>query len=212
MFLQRKWCYAVTIFIVIALSGGGYYMYRQEYQMVVTVPTADANDPNWPNKRIRFDASEWLRKPQYIKINDIYLLNTQYVPITDLDSFKVTLALQKALDRSDTRLRELAGLAEMDAQMFKELMHGKIACEYLRTRFDADTLKPVRDYFLISFSYKDKKYEFDVERKISKISNEGYSLWTTNNTVHEAGYWHNTDPAAYSYRDYVNGVKNSIRE
>lgn len=51
MFLKRKWYYAVTTSVVITLCGGGYYMYRQEYQMVVTVPTADANDPNWPNKK-----------------------------------------------------------------------------------------------------------------------------------------------------------------
>lgn len=205
MFLKRKWYYAVTTSVVITLCGGGYYMYRQEYQMVVTVPTADANDPNWPNKRIQFDASEWLQQLQYIKIDDHYILNTQYTPIANLDDFGITLKLQNALNGSDKRLPALYGFAEMDAQKFKDLMRGKIKCEYLRTTFDAETLKPVNDYFLISFTYKDKWYEFETERKISKTSDDGYFLWAFDNTVHEAGYWHNTDPAAYSYRDYQNG-------
>lgn len=136
-------------------------MYRQEYQMVVTVPTADANDPNWPNKRIQFDTSEWLQQLQYIKIDDHYILNTQYTPIANLDDFGITLKLQNALNGSDKRLPALYGLAEMDAQKFKDLMRGKIKCEYLRTTFDAETLKPVNDYFLISFTYKDKWYEFE---------------------------------------------------
>ncbi|WJL67016.1 hypothetical protein QQA27_05055 [Escherichia coli O2:K1:H4] len=168
MFLKRKWYYAVTTSVVITLCGGGYYMYRQEYQMVVTVPTADANDPNWPNKRIQFDTSEWLQQLQYIKIDDHYILNTQYTPIANLDDFGITLKLQNALNGSDKRLPALYGLAEMDAQKFKDLMRGKIKCEYLRTTFDAETLKPVNDYFLISFTYKDKWYEFETERKISK--------------------------------------------
>lgn len=71
----------MTTSVVITLCGGGYYMYRQEYQMVVTVPTADANDPNLPNKRIQFDASEWLQQLQYIKIDDHYILNTQYTQL-----------------------------------------------------------------------------------------------------------------------------------
>lgn len=151
-------------------------MYRQEYQMVVTVPTADANDPNWPNKRIQFDTSEWLQQLQYIKIDDHYILNTQYTPIANLDDFGITLKLQNALNGSDKRLPALYGLAEMDAQKFKDLMRGKIKCEYLRTTFDAETLKPVNDYFLISFTYKDKWYEFETERKISKTSDDGYFL------------------------------------
>ena len=125
-------------------------MYRQEYQMVVTVPTADANDPNWPNKRIQFDTSEWLQQLQYIKIDDHYILNTQYTPIANLDDFGITLKLQNALNGSDKRLPALYGLAEMDAQKFKDLMRGKIKCEYLRTTFDAETLKPVNDYLKIS--------------------------------------------------------------
>ncbi|EEY5824603.1 TPA: hypothetical protein ACG53R_005142, partial [Escherichia coli] len=123
----------------------------------------------------------------------------------NLDDFGITLKLQNALNGSDKRLPALYGLAEMDAQKFKDLMRGKIKCEYLRTTFDAETLKPVNDYFLISFTYKDKWYEFETERKISKTSDDGYFLWAFDNTVHEAGYWHNTDPAAYSYRDYQNG-------
>ncbi len=114
MFLKRKWYYAVTTSVVITLCGGGYYMYRQEYQMVVTVPTADANDPNWPNKRIQFDTSEWLQQLQYIKIDDHYILNTQYTPIANLDDFGITLKLQNALNGSDKRLPALYGLAEMD--------------------------------------------------------------------------------------------------
>lgn len=91
-----------------------------------------------------------------------------------MDDFGITLKLQNALNGSDKRLPTLYGLAEMDAQKFKDLMRGKIKCEYLRTTFDAETLKPVNDYFLISFTYKDKWYEFETERKISKTSDDGY--------------------------------------
>lgn len=181
-------------------------MYRQEYQMVVTVPTADANDPNWPNKKIRFDASEWLCQSQYIKINDFYVLNTQYVPIADLNDFGVILGLQEAIEGASYRLPELSELTTMDAQIFKKLVEDKLTYEYLMTEFDSETLKPVNDHFLIFFTYRNVKYEVPVVRIISKTSGE-YSYRFFENTVRKAGYWHNTDPAVYSYKDYVNGKK-----
>jgi hypothetical protein len=57
------------------IAGGAYYRYTQQYQMAVFVTPDSQDDPEWPSKRKWFDASEWLKTPQCIKINDFNVLN-----------------------------------------------------------------------------------------------------------------------------------------
>ncbi|EPW7974081.1 hypothetical protein ACWPSR_000068 [Cronobacter turicensis] len=182
-------------------------MYQQQYKMAVIVSTGNENDPQWPSKRIWFDASDWLRDPQYLKINDFYLLKLKYHPIDNLNDFGITLSLQEAIKNSVGTQPQLKSLNNMNNQDFFHCVKNKLSYEYLRSEFNSENFKPTEDYFLIFFSYDGVKYEVELLRTFYK----GDFLFMTHGLamVNKAGYWHAVSPAQYSYRDYIK--ENSIK-
>ncbi|WP_072087538.1 hypothetical protein [Yersinia kristensenii] len=128
------------------------------------------------------------------------MLNIYYIPIEDLNDFGVTRALQNAISDSVAFMPILSALSRMSSQEFNRYMKGQLSYEYLRTKFDSETLKPTKDYFLIYFTYKDVKYEVEVFRKIYN----GDFLFLTSSKVRKAGNWHSS-LNGYSYRDYLAG-------
>lgn len=93
-------------------------MYQQQYQMYVRVTPDSENDPEWPSKKKWFDASRWFKDSNYVKINDTYLLNVEYIPIENLNDFRITLTLQEAIRRSINLEPKLLGLHKLDNQIF----------------------------------------------------------------------------------------------
>lgn len=176
-------------------------MYQQQYQMYVRVTPDSENDPEWPSKKKWFDASRWFKDSNYVKINDTYLLNVEYIPIENLNDFRITLTLQEAIRRSINLEPKLLGLHKLDNQIFFQTMKDNLSCEYLRTQFDSRALTPVKDYFLIFFTHNGIDYEVEILREPYK---NGFSF-SYSGFVHKAGYWHSTSPAQYSYRDYIAG-------
>ena len=177
-------------------------MHNRQYQMAIFVTPESEDDPEWPNKRKWFDASKWLQSGQYIKLNDFYLLNLKYFPIDDLHQFGITRRLQKAIKDSLVFVPDLASINNMGDEDFFHLMKNNLSYEYLRSEFNKKTLEPTFDYFLIFFIYKGEKYEVQLIRQPYK---NDFIFKTYASYVHKAGYWHSTDPAEYSYRDYLAG-------
>ncbi|MEG6303627.1 hypothetical protein UXP06_03350 [Enterobacter ludwigii] len=196
------WIFLTLTLIVILSITRVLYMHEQQYQMSVLVTPDNENDPEWPSKRKWFDASKWLRIPQYVKIDQIYLLNIKYLPIEDINDFDITLTLQDAIRDEINRLPELSALSKMDDDDFFNLMKNNISYEYLRTKFDVNTLEPTDDYFLFYFTYKGKEYEVELLRK---IINNNFLFMPYGYHADRKGYWHSTSPAQYSYRDYIKG-------
>ncbi|WP_230979101.1 hypothetical protein [Intestinirhabdus alba] len=194
-----KWF--VLIFSLAVCSCGGYYMWQQQYQMYVLVTPDSEDDPEWPSKKKWFDASEWLKTSQYIKIDDAHLINKEYAPVDNLNDFSIMLKVQEVIKDSVRQEPNLINLARIDEQDFFHLMKDGFTYEYLRTRFDQRTLKPIVDYFLILFSYNGVDYEVELLRTPYK---EGYSF-SCAGVVHKAGYWHGVSPAGYSWREYLAG-------
>lgn len=177
-------------------------MYQKQYQMYVRdIPDSEDNS-EWPSKKKWFDASKWLKNPDYIKINNTYLLNTQYIPITNLNDFRITLTLQESIKRTVNLEPKLLSLSKLTNQEFFQKMKDNLSYEYLRTQFESNSLTPVKDYFLLFFTYNGEKYEVEMLREPFK---EGFSYHYTG-FVHKFGYWHSISPTGYSYRDYIAGL------
>jgi len=193
----------VWVAIIFAvLTPGGYYIYNQQYQMAIRVTPDSENDPEWPSKRKWFDAKRWLKSPQYIKINEFYLLNTMYNPIDKPSYFGVTRRLKEGVKKSVNRMPELTIINNMDNNTFHAMIEKNYSFEYLRSRFNKDTLEPTDDYFLLFFKYKGKNYELQLLRS----NYEGEFIFTPfGSRIHKAGYWHSISPKDYSYRDYLAG-------
>ncbi|WP_333781320.1 hypothetical protein [Yersinia mollaretii] len=198
---NNKWYYIGIAFIFMILGGGVYYMYIKQYQMAVFVTPDSESDVEWPNKHKWFDASEWLEKEQYIKIDNFYLLNTKYVPIENLNIFGITRRLQAAIKNSVSFSPEFTELNNMDDIDFYHLMENNLSYEYLRTEFNDETLKPTEDYFLIYFTFKGVKYEVELLRT---IYNGKFVFMTYGSVVHKQGFWH-LSLNGYSNRDYLVG-------
>lgn len=196
----KQWVVLILVLILV-LFGGGIYMYQEQWKMTVFVTPDSENDPEWPNKKLWFDASQWLKTTQYIKIDNFHLLNVKYAPIAKVNDFLIILTLQEAIKKSLNLEPKLLPLAKMDNQNFFNYMKGNISYEYLRTEFDSETLTPVNDYFLLLFTHKGQDYEVQLLREPYE---DGFSFPYAG-FVHKAGYWHATSPAEYSYRDYLEG-------
>ncbi|WP_281083852.1 hypothetical protein [Klebsiella quasivariicola] len=176
-------------------------MYQKQYQMAVLVTPDSENDPEWPSKKKWFDASEWLRNPQYIKIDDFYILNIKYVPIEKINDFRITRAIHRSIVDSVNLEPNLSLLSQMNDDTFYIFMKDNLSYEYLRTEFNSETLTPVNDYFLFFFTYKGANYEVVLLREPYK--NGGSFPYA--GFVHKAGYWHSTSLEGYSFRDYLAG-------
>lgn len=187
--------------ILVILVYGGCYMYQQKYQMYVLVTPDNESDPEWPSKRKWFDASDWLKKSNFVKIDGSFVLNVKYVPIYKLNDFRISRAISWAIKESVNLEPGLYGLAQMDDDTFFSYIVGVISYEYLRTEFNSETLIPDRDYFLFFFSYKGVDYEVAVLREPYEDS----FAFPYASSVHKAGYWHSSSHSGYSYRDYLEG-------
>ncbi|MDE9488136.1 hypothetical protein [Xenorhabdus bovienii] len=199
--ILRKQKTSTVIFILITLISiisGAYYIHMQKYQMAVLVPSYDENSSEFPNKKVWFDASEWLSTNQYIKVNDFYLINKRGVTIDNLNSTYITMQLQYKIDDSESFF-ELKALKNMDPVIFFNLMKNKISYEYLYTQFDDKSLKPVQDIFLIKFSYKEKNYEVFTIRELH--NNE--HIYSCIEFIYKEGEWHKSNRNLLTYRDYL---------
>ncbi|EBS8343098.1 hypothetical protein CF253_22420 [Salmonella enterica] len=194
---------SIYLSILFFLCGAGCYLFNQQYKMYVLTPTDDIDSFYWPNEKVWFDASEWLKEPQYKRIDGKYLLNLQYISIEN--HAEIISALWRK--KSDWRnMPELNPLKRMERKNFEELMRNKLTSEYLFTRFDNISLLPDTDYFLVNFSYKDKKYEVLVIRNMVDYKGEKTCLFYVSD-IERAGYWYNKKNPPYSHRDYMAGKK-----
>lgn len=200
--LKRSWGILFFIFIMVIVYSTEVYMNKSQYQMAVLVTPDSEDDPEWPNKRKWFDASKWLNSPQYVKIDDFYLLNLKYHPIDNRNSMGAIIALHHAIRDFSKNNHNFSELNEMNNDVFYSYMKDKISYEYLRSRFDTDTLEPTNDYFLLYFYYNGEEYEVELLRKMTKY---GLMFMPFEYHMNKKGYWHAVDPAAYSYQDYIDG-------
>ncbi|WP_187654854.1 hypothetical protein [Xenorhabdus sp. PB62.4] len=209
--LKNKIITRISIVIVlILLSLGGYHMYIQKYQMYVRVTSYDESSPEFPSKKNWFDASEWLNSSQYIKVHDAYLINKKFIPIENLDTLKalsITMTLQDEIDNSK-KFPELHELQNMETIKFLHLMQDKISYEYIYTKFDKESLKPILDFFLIKFPYKDKKYELLVMRR--KYEDE--YVYDRYDSIYRENEWHKSNKDTLTYRDYLAGKIDSYKQ
>ncbi len=198
--LKRKLIYFIVLF---SLCSIGYYLYQQQYKMYVLDATDDIDSVYWPNEKVWFDASEWLKKTQYERINGKFLLNMEYTPIEDFDNIIYSLWGKRAEWGGNS---DLQSLKKMTLKDFEEIMKDKLTYEYLYTHFGDISLLPDNDHFLICFSYKDKQYEFEVIRTPFQYKNkETWHFYLFN--FERAGYWYSQKPSSYSYRDYRVGKR-----
>ncbi|EIZ8586945.1 hypothetical protein MQY53_004567 [Salmonella enterica subsp. enterica] len=199
---KRNLTVLIIIFISIIFVGGGIYMYQSQYQMSILITPDREDDPEWPSKQIWFDASKWLNMPQYIKIDDFYILNAKYHPVDFKTNFNVMETLKFAIQEAGSSFPDLIKLSQMNNDDFSTFMENKLSYEYLRSKFNINTLEPTDDYFLFYFSYNEKAYEVKLLRKATKY---GLIFVPYGYKVNKKGYWHTVEPAAYSYQDYING-------
>ncbi|MDR0218920.1 MAG: hypothetical protein LBI71_08575 [Enterobacteriaceae bacterium] len=184
-------------------------MYTQKYQMAVLVPSYDESSSEYPNKKVWFDASEWLSTSQYIKVSDFFLINKKFTPIEDLNTLQmlsITTALQDEIDNS-REFSDLLALKNIGMIDFLNLMKDKINYEYIYSEFDEESLKPIRDFFLIKFTYKERKYELFVRRKIS----DGEYVYDHFYPIYRENEWHKKNKNIITYRDYLEGKIDSYQ-
>lgn len=214
-FLEKRSCLkkSLLFFMIISLYGM-YQIHSQKYQMYFTYPTGDSNDPHWPNKRIWFDASEWLNTSRYIKINGNWLLNLQYIPISDeeISGPCVLSKIKDEIKHVTYHIPELAKLSSMDDASFYRLVKNTVSYEYLLTKFDNETLKPTYDLFLVYFSYQNQKYEIEMYRVPLLHDEKIFAFKITGHSIRKSAGVNNAKEQ-YFYRDYLTGrkIKTSIR-
>ncbi|ESO48900.1 hypothetical protein SEEA5553_13480 [Salmonella enterica subsp. enterica serovar Agona str. 246555-3] len=141
----------LVIMLIIIFFGGGWYMHKSQQQMAILVISDSENDLDYPNKRKWFDASRWLSTSQYIKIDDFYLLNLKHHPVNNINDAGIIVILHFAIRDAIKKFPELSKLSQMDNKEFFHFMQHKLSNEYLRTKFNEDTLEPTDDYFLFFF-------------------------------------------------------------
>ncbi|WP_038237567.1 hypothetical protein [Xenorhabdus szentirmaii] len=184
-------------------------MYMKKYQMYVRVASYDENSAEFPSKRIWFDASEWLNSPQYIKVHGTYLINKKFIPLENLDTWGalgITMKLQDKIDNSNT-FPELNALKNMETIKFLNLMKDKMSYEYIYTKFDEKSLKPVLDFFLVKFLYKEKRYELLMMRRLY----ENDYVYDHYGFVYKENEWHKENDDIMTYRDYLEGKIDSYK-
>lgn len=192
--------FTLLILTIIAIFfSGGMYMYHEEYKMAVFIMPENENDIEWPNKKKWFDAHQWLSTPDYIKINDFSLLNLKYTPIKKLDDYRITLAIHRAVKKSINLEPHLSIFNLMSNSDFFDCLKDNLSYEYLMTSFDAESLLPIRDYFLFYFTLKGVNYEVELIRE----PYEGNFSYPYVGYVHKKGYWHLSGSDNYSYRNYI---------
>ncbi|WP_237142207.1 hypothetical protein [Salmonella enterica] len=196
---KKRVIFAIIVILTI-LCGGWGYMYKSQQQMAILVISDNENDPEWPNKRKWFDASRWLSTSQYVKVDDFYLLNLKYRPIKNTNDAEVIVILHFAIRDAIKKFPELSKLSQMDNRTFFNFMQGKVSYEYLRTKFNEDTLEPTDDYFLLFFTYNETSYEVELLRKVTE---HGIMFVPYGYQVNKKGYWYSVHPSTYSYKGYV---------
>ncbi|WP_052189596.1 MULTISPECIES: hypothetical protein [Xenorhabdus] len=206
--LKKKLIVKIAILTIFTLFfSGAYYMYMQKFQMYIRVTSYDVNSSEFPSKKVWFDASEWLKSSQYIKVHDAYLINKKFVPIENLNTLSITMTLQDEIE-SSIKFSELNVLKDMEAIKFLQLMQNKMNYEYIYTKFDEESLKPVLDFFLIKFPYKEKKYELLVMRR--KYGNE--YVYDHFDSIYRENEWHKHNKDTLIYRDYLAGKIDSYKQ
>ncbi|MDE9539598.1 hypothetical protein [Xenorhabdus bovienii] len=183
-------------------------MHTQKYQMAVNVSVYDESSLDFPSKKVWFDASEWLKSSQYIRVNDFYLIDKKFTPIEDLNTVFVTMALQSEIDDIGAGFPELHVLKDMEPIKFRHFMEGNLSYEYVYTKFDEESLKPIRDLFLIKFIYKEKKYELLAIRKKSN----GKYFYTPVSGIYKENGWHKENNDLLTYRNYLAGNIGSYKQ
>ncbi|EAN7744048.1 hypothetical protein EOF34_21005, partial [Salmonella enterica] len=165
-------------------------------QMAILVISDSENDLDYPNKRKWFDASRWLSTSQYIKIDDFYLLNLKYHPVDNVNDAGIIVILHFAIRDAIKKFPELLKLSQMDNKDFFHFMQNKLSNEYLRTKFNEDTLEPTDDYFLFFFTYNEISYEVELLRK---VTDHGIIFVPYGYQINKKGDWHRRHPSTYSY-------------
>ncbi|OCQ51389.1 hypothetical protein Ppb6_03429 [Photorhabdus australis subsp. thailandensis] len=148
-------------------------------------------DPNYLYDKVWFDASKWLNSGDYIKINDFYLIklkpinlnqvkNSEYFMYYDI-YYNIRHRTYGDLDRTanfNELVQKVIGPADIQGEtdaktdlegterLSKLISHPEY--EYLYSRFDKKKRQPVIDTLLVSFSYKDKKYEMVISAVIDE--------------------------------------------
>lgn len=97
-------------------------MYKKQYQMVVLITPDSESDSEWSSKKKWFDASAWLKKSQYIKIDDFHLLNIEYIPIKNKNDFLITRAIHRSIRDSINLDPSLSKLGKMNDEIFHDFM------------------------------------------------------------------------------------------
>lgn len=186
----------LVITLIIIFCSGGWYMHKSQQQMAILVISDSENDLDYPNKRKWFDASRWLSTSQYIKIDDFYLLNLKYHPVDNVNDAGIIVILHFSIRDAIKKFPELLKLSQMDNKDFFHFMQNKLSNEYLRAKFNEDTLEPTDDYFLFFFTYNEISYEVELLRK---VTDHGIIFVPYGYQINKKGDWHRRHPSTYSY-------------
>ena len=161
-------------------------MIPSQYRMAISITLTDENDPEFPVGTKWFDASQWLKQPQYIKASDYYLINASFVPVKEPIGFEIIIPLLYRIQKNQYAYPELDELVKMDNQQLDRRLEGKITWEYTYSGFNSETLQPEEDYFLIQFPYHEQWYEVEMMRTPYK---DGYHYMAFF-TLYKAGGWY----------------------
>ncbi len=194
-------------FLIVPSLSVSYFMYMQKYQMAILVPAYGEEPSEYPNKKVWFDASEWLSTSQYIKVSDFFIINKKYTPIDSIDKIDVLNALKIirpllfALDDLGSSFPELHELRNIGRINTLDLMKDKINYEYIYSEFNEESLKPTHDFFLIKFTHKGKRYELLIRRRTS----DGGYMYDHFYSIYRENEWHKNNKNIMTYRDYLAG-------
>jgi hypothetical protein len=164
----------IAIVTILLISYTSWRYHKMNYQMAILETATDWDSPDFPSKKVYFDASKWLKQKQYIKIDDYRLLNLNYEKFdllyeTEMESgwsFISSAFLQAIEDAGGDIGKELNELKKLNSLQLKKILSPILKWQYLYTEFDKATLLPTLDYFLFEFDYKGKIYELLLIRTI----------------------------------------------
>jgi hypothetical protein len=160
----------IAIVTILLISYTSWRYHKMNYQMAILETVTDWDAPDFPSKKVYFDASKWLKQKQYIKIDDYRLLNLNYEKIDLLSEFgwaSISLAFEEEIAKTSGNIgEELKELKKLNWQQLEKTLSPILKWQYLYTEFDKKTLLPTLDYFLFEFDYKGKIYELLLIRTI----------------------------------------------
>ncbi|NRN30842.1 MULTISPECIES: hypothetical protein [Photorhabdus] len=185
--MKKIYRIVITLLIVIG-SLGLWHKISLKNKMAIFVNNPD---PNYLYDKVWFDASKWLNSGDYIKINDFYLIklkpinlnqvknseyfiyykiyyNIRHRTYGDLDrTANFNELVQKVIGPADIK-RETDAKTDLEGTERLSKLISIPRYEYLYSTFDNEKQQPVIDSLLVSFSYKDQKYEMVIDAVIDE--------------------------------------------